>query len=81
MPDLHIVPKIKRIPVDSTSIASIGYAPEQRILDIEFRESHEVYRYYEVSADEYEEFLQAPSKGTYLNRVFKPAGHLYQRIA
>ena len=63
--------------MDSESIASIGYAPQWRALEIEFRESGDVYRYFGVSAEEHAEFMAAPSKGTYLNQVFKAKGHRY----
>jgi len=68
---------MKRVPVDSTSIASIGYEPRRRELEIEFRQSREVYRYFDVSSEEYAEFMAAESKGAYLNQVFKPMGHQY----
>jgi KTSC domain len=68
---------MRRVPVDSTSIAAIGYDPKRRELEIEFRESGQVYRYFEVSPQEHEEFMAAESKGQYLNKVFKPRGYRY----
>jgi len=68
---------MKRVAVDSTSIASIGYEPRRRELEVEFRQSGEVYRYFDVSSEEYAEFMAAESKGAYLNQVFKPKGHRY----
>ncbi len=35
---------MQRVPVDSSSIASIDYAPEQQVLELEFKESGEVYQ-------------------------------------
>lgn len=46
-------------------------------MEIEFRQSGEVYRYFEVPDEEYEGFKAAESKGRYLNQVFKPRGYLY----
>jgi len=66
--------------VDSTGIVSIGYQPRQAILEIEFRPSGDIYRYFGVSAAEYAEFLAAESKGTYLNTVFKSKGHRYKIV-
>jgi hypothetical protein len=63
--------------VDSETVASIGYEPRRGELDIEFRQSGDVYRYFEVSAEEHAEFMAAESKGGYLNRVFKTKGHPY----
>jgi hypothetical protein len=50
------------------------YTPRRCELDIEFRQSGDVYRYFEVSAEEHAEFLAAKSKGTYLNQVLKRKG-------
>jgi hypothetical protein len=59
---------------------SMGYDRPDKLLDIEYP-SREVYRYFEVPAWEYENFLNATSKGTYLNQQFKPAGYSFKRIA
>jgi hypothetical protein len=71
---------MRRVAVDSTSIVSIGYERRRRELEIEFRESGDVYRYFEVPADEYAEFMAAKSKGTYLNQVFKSRGYQYMVV-
>jgi len=71
---------MRRAAVDSETIASIGYEGRRCELDIEFRESGDVYRYFEVSAEEHKEFMAAESKGTYLNRVFKAKGHPYRLV-
>jgi hypothetical protein len=68
---------MRRIPVRSTSIASIGYLPAKRELEIKFRESGDVYRYFDVPGEEYAAFMAAESKGTYLNEVFKPREYRY----
>lgn len=68
---------MKREAVDSETIASIGYEPRRRELDLEFRESGDVYRYFQVSAEEHSEFMAAESKGNYLNRMFKTKEHPY----
>lgn len=63
--------------VASTNMASIGYDPRRCELEIEFRDSGDVYRYFEVLAAEHAEFMAAESKGTYLHQVFKPREHRY----
>ena len=68
---------MRRIPVHSTSIASIGYAPATRELEIKFRESGDVYRYFDVPEEEYAAFMAAESKGTYLNQRFKLREYRY----
>ena len=71
---------MKRLPVDSSCIASIGYEPPECELDIEFRAGREVYRYFEVPPEEHAAFMAAESKGRYLNEVFKPKGHRYDIV-
>ena len=71
---------MQRVPVESSSIASIGYAPQERVLELEFRQSGEVYQYFDVPAEEYAAFLAADSKGTYVNQHLKPRGYRYQRL-
>lgn len=71
---------MRRVAVDSSTIASIGYESRLCELDLEFRESGDVYRYFQVSAEEHREFMAAESKGGYLNRVFKAKGHPYRLI-
>jgi hypothetical protein len=51
--------------------------PQSRALELEFRESGDVYLYFDVSAEEHAEFMAAESKGFYLNHVFKPKGHRF----
>ena len=66
--------------MDSETIASIGYDPHRCELEVEFRQSGDVYRYFQVSAEEHREFMAAESKGSYLNRVFKPRDHPYRVV-
>jgi hypothetical protein len=73
--------KMRRIWVDSSSIASIGYEAATRELEIEFRESGDVYRYLDVPEEEYAAFLAADSRGTYLNQVFKERNYRYRLIS
>jgi hypothetical protein len=73
--------EMRRIPVRSTSIASIGYLAAERELEIEFRASGDVYRYFDVPEGEYAALLAADSKGTYFNRVFKERNHRYRLVS
>ena len=63
--------------MNSGTIASIGYDARRRELEIEFRDTGDVYRYFAVSPEEHASLMAAESKGTYLNQVFKPRGHRY----
>lgn len=55
---------MKRSPVRSGTISSIGYNPESRILEIEFTEGG-IYHYYKVPFSEYQGIMSARSHGRY----------------
>ena len=44
---------LQRLPVDSSSLASIGYSAAERVLEVEFRHGA-VYRYLKVAPETYE---------------------------
>ena len=53
-------------PVDSTTLATVGYDENLKRLQLEFC-SRAVYLYFGVPAAVYEALLDAPSKGQYFN--------------
>jgi hypothetical protein len=59
-----------RAPVDSTSLASVGYSPEHSVLEVEFRNGR-IYRYFTVPAKVYEQLMAAESKGSFVNRFIR----------
>jgi hypothetical protein len=59
-----IVSRIRRIPVESTALAAVGYSTRLRALEIEFR-SGAIYRYLEVEPAVYDALLKAPSKARF----------------
>ena len=63
---------IHREAVESTSIASIGYHAQLRVLEIEFR-SGALYRYFAVPLPIFENLLKAESKGRYFGKTIR--GH------
>ncbi|MCY4227842.1 MAG: KTSC domain-containing protein [Gammaproteobacteria bacterium] len=63
MPDMQFV--------DSSNIESIGYDSENQELHVRFLQPGETYVYYDVDEWVFEEFLQADSKGVYLNTNIK----------
>lgn len=65
-------PRIVRRPVESTSVASIGYDPATRSLDVQYKSSPTVYRYADVPSSVYAELMSFQSKGTYLAWYVKP---------
>lgn len=69
---------MKRRPVTSSAIASVGYDDEARVLEVEFT-SAEVYRYFDVDPDEVDELMSAESRGAFLNEQIKPR-HRYEHV-
>jgi len=61
---------VHRRPVESASLASIGYDSNALTLEVEFKHGG-VYRYLNVPADLFEALLSAESKGTFLNTTIK----------
>ncbi|HKH46838.1 MAG TPA: KTSC domain-containing protein [Thermoanaerobaculia bacterium] len=55
---------MRRKPLTSSAIASVGYDPKRGTLEVEFR-SGNVYRYLNVPEEVYQDLLQAKSKGRY----------------
>jgi hypothetical protein len=49
-------------------------------MEIEFRPSGDVYRYFDVPAEESSAFLAAQSKGRYFNLVFRPKDYRYELV-
>lgn len=62
---------MKRIPVKSSSVSSVGYDAATYVLELEFRNGH-VYQYLDVPAAAHRLLLQAASVGEFVNTVIKP---------
>ncbi len=67
-----------RIPVTSSDIKSIGYDPDNLILEIEFL-SGGTYRYFGIPPHLHKEFMHADSKGKFLHAFIK-FSYRYQRV-
>lgn len=61
---------MKTIAVDSTSLATIAYDADRRILEIGFRDQS-VYHYLSVPFEVHEALVSASSKGSYFNRQIR----------
>mgnify|MGYP000698831626 CR=1 FL=1 len=61
---------MERTPVSSSNLASLGYDPNERILEIEFNDGS-VYRYYAVPKSVYEGLMNASSHGKYFHSNVK----------
>lgn len=73
---IGIVSRIRRAPVESTALATVGYSKRLRALEIEFRNGA-VYRYLEVTPDVYNALLQARSKARFYDQNIR---HKYRSL-
>jgi hypothetical protein len=64
----------------STVIAAMHYNPDRQVLTLVYRGKRGTYQYFDVPPDEYAAFRAAPSKGTYLNQIFKKRGYRFERL-
>lgn len=72
--------EMKRIPVQSNNLASVGYDKTTSTLEVEFTNGN-VYQYLDVPIHAYEGLMVAASKGRYLNETIKKAGYSCRRIS
>ena len=63
-PRPEIVSHIRRLPVNSTALAAVGYSRSLRALEIEFRNGA-IYRYLEVRPSVYRDLMRATSKARF----------------
>lgn len=54
--------------LESEALAAFAWDEPKQILYVKFRESGEVYRYFNVPAEEYNGFLAAESKGAFFGK-------------
>jgi hypothetical protein len=69
-PPTQTAASIERTPVTSRAIASVGYDPAGRTLEVVFCKG-QVRRYFEVPPDVYHDFLAAKSKGRFYNKTIR----------
>jgi hypothetical protein len=61
---------MERVPVESSSLVSVGYDSGTLTLEIEFK-SGTVYQYFDVPENIHAELMNHNSKGTYFSAVIK----------
>ncbi len=61
---------MKRIPIASEVLSSIGYDHEEAVLEIEFRNGR-IYHYYAVPPSVYKALMASESAGNYFNHEVK----------
>lgn len=65
-----------RTPVESSTVADVGYDQATMTLEVGFLNGT-VYQYFDVPETLVQEFMQAPSKGSFLNANIK---HNYRYV-
>lgn len=65
-----VLSRIARLPVKSQAVRAAGYSVRLRALEVEFHRGG-TYRYLDVPASVYREFLAAESKARYYNNRIK----------
>ena len=63
----------------SSNILSIGYDPDNMILEVEFT-TGAVYQYYDVPQSIYDGLMAADSHGTFLSSYVKKGGYRYAQV-
>jgi hypothetical protein len=69
-----------RLPVSSSTLASVGYDPETTTLEVEFLNGS-IYQHFNVPEYAFQGLMGAPSKGSYYYHNIRKAGYPYSRIA
>ena len=72
---------MKRQPVKSSNLRSVGYDEKDKVLEIEFHSGH-IYQYSNVELSRYEALIADQSHGKYFDRNIKkkPITYPYVRI-
>jgi KTSC domain len=70
---------MKRQPVRSSMLASVGYDQATAILEVAFVEGG-IYQYFDVPSDVYVGLMAASSHGTYFDAYVKQAGYRYAKV-
>jgi len=69
---------VKRKPVNSSNIISIGYDAAKKILEIEFKNG--IYQYFEVPPKVYQKLMESKSHGKFFYSNIKNAGYSFKKI-
>jgi hypothetical protein len=66
--------------VISSNLQSVGYDPERKVLEVEFKDDGSIYRYSNVPKNIYDNLMQAPSHGSYFSENIKKHRELYPYV-
>lgn len=70
---------MKRTPVESSNLVSVGYDSDNSMLEIEF-DKGTVYQYFGVPISIYEGLMKADSHGKYFIAHIKDGPYKYKRV-
>ena len=70
---------MERKRVSSSNLASVGYDPETKTLEIEFLNGG-LYQYFNVPESIYNGLMAASSHGSYFDQYVKKGGYRYKKI-
>ena len=70
---------MNRQTVESSLINSIGYDPESKILEVEFKKGGATYQYENVEVQKYEDLRDSFSIGRYFLNYIKP-NYSYKKV-
>lgn len=76
----QLLVEMEMLPVISSTIVAIGYCSLLEVLQVDFVKG-ERYRYYQVPAFIFDSFLNASSKGRFLNTLKTEYNFSYERIS
>ncbi len=68
---------LKRVPVESEAVRSVGYDAGSRVLQVEF-DNGAIYHYLDVPDSEYQALLRAESIGRFVSYRIKANYHRYE---
>jgi hypothetical protein len=69
---------LKRTQIESSSIKSIGYEPEGKLLEIELRGGG-IYQYFQVPPKVFDDLINAASAGRYYSKYVR-AVYKYRKV-
>jgi hypothetical protein len=78
-PDTESEQAIRRTAVSSSALRSVGYDAAARVLEIEFHNG-DVYQYFEVPPEVYEELMASDSLGRYFHRKVRSGQFRYRKM-
>lgn len=64
---------MNRNPVRSSNLAGVGFDAARRVLEVQFRESGDVWQYAGISPDAFRELVEAPSIGSHFAKFVRGA--------